>query len=79
MTQTLEAHMALEKALAEDVSGEVRERLKNDFLQQAQEVKAVINRGVAPERYQRLLKYSQALDAAAQVVDEMWARWRQRG
>lgn len=76
MNDKPDAHMALEKALAADASGEVREGLKNDFLVRAREVQGVINRGVPPERYQRLVMYSRALDAAAQVVDEMWHRLR---
>jgi len=76
MSNSQEAYMALEKALADDASGQVRNQLKDDFLRRAQEVRVVINRGVPPERYQKLVKYTQALESAAQVVDDMWQRWR---
>ncbi len=79
MQQNQEAHMALEKALADDASGEFKAGLMNEFMMRSQEAKAAMNRGVPPEQYQQLLKFSHALDAASQVVDEMWARLRHAG
>lgn len=77
MQQDQQAHMVLEKALADDASGEIRNRLIDEFSVRAQQVKVAMNRGVPPETYQQLQKYAQALDAAAQVVDDMWKKWRQ--
>ncbi|HFD87724.1 MAG TPA: EscE/YscE/SsaE family type III secretion system needle protein co-chaperone [Gammaproteobacteria bacterium] len=79
MQQQQEAHMALEKSLADDASGQFKNELISEFTMRSQEVRVAMNRGVPPEQYQKLQKFSQALDAAAQVVDEMWSRLRQTG
>ena len=62
----------IETQIAEDTSGDFLKELNGGLEQEAIEVRTTINAGVAPDQYQSLTQYADAIDAAREVTTKLW-------
>lgn len=68
------AYLNIEQSLQADASGDAKRKMVDEFRQYSHDVRAEMNKGVAPDEYKRLEAIEKGLTAAAQVVEQMWAR-----
>lgn len=64
--------LQIEQNLRNDVSGMYKNELLDQFNQAASEVRYELNQGVAPDEYDKLNRFLQALEASCEVVEEFW-------
>ncbi|AMO56050.1 hypothetical protein GZ77_04280 [Endozoicomonas montiporae] len=63
-----------EDLLINDKSGEYREQLLKELMDEAIRLKALVDRGNSPEEFEKNTSMMLALLAAADVVDQTWEK-----
>lgn len=66
--------LQIEESLKKDVSGVYKNELLEQFNQAASQVRFELNQGVDPVEYNKLNKLLQAIEASAEVVEQVWGQ-----
>ena len=66
-------HMVdLEEKIASDASGELRDELCSDLVNEQAALKQRIDQGLPPDEYEKAQRLTAALESARKVVQSMW-------
>lgn len=71
------SYLNIEQTLKNDKNGEEKRRMIAEFRQQGESIRTQMDQGVSPDEYQRLESIEKGLSTAADVVEQMWARFQQ--
>lgn len=64
--------LQIEQNLKDDSSAVYKNELLNRFNQVASDVRFELNQGVDPAEYEKLNRLLQAVEASAEVVEQVW-------
>ncbi len=67
--------ITLESDLEADITGVFKNSLMNEFTQQANIYKAILNQGVAPNKYQEMSAVIEAIEVASETIDLVWQNY----
>jgi len=68
--------LEIEQLLSDDVTGQYKRQLTEQFAVVAQQIRMQLNRGLSPAEYQRFNKLLKAVEAATTVVEALWPELR---
>ncbi len=74
MSEQITTFLEIEQKLSKDGEGNEKRVLIERLLRQAQDTKAAMDAGLAPDEFAAVGKFRDACDAAAVTVGKVWGR-----